>query len=117
MKKRIGIIGLIIGVFIIGGLAFNAFDVDAFGWGHKGASKEEWKEKMEAFEGMTSEEMKEACVESGDCMHFKGFKKDYLKDKLNYEITKIENGIQMIITSDDPEMVEKLHNKADGFDK
>ena len=121
--KKVGIAGLIIGAFIIGGLALNAFDVDAFGWSKHKANSGEWKEKMEAFKGMTSEEMlehKELCLESGDCTYFKGSRDGHFKmldDGLNYEITKLDNGIQMIITSDDPEIVEKLHNKADSFNK
>jgi len=150
VKTKIGISVLVIGAFIASGFALNAFDVDAFGWDkHKGNS-EEWQAKMEEFKGMTPgarKEHREQCMESGDCMHPRGFInrnseewqakieelrangpengewkgrnlgfghffgfRELKSDEVDYEVVNIANGVQLTITSDNSEIVEKLYN-------
>ncbi len=148
-KTKIGIIGLVIASFIIGGFALNAYQVGAFGRGaaigHNffgfmkgGFSKidkasEEWQAKMEEkkammeeFKAMTPEELKAMkeefkanWPEKGEWKghawgkHFFGFKGlKWFSDEVNHDIVNIDNGIQITITSDNPDIVQKLQDMA-----
>jgi len=136
-KIRIAVIALTF--FVIGGLTFTAYQVGAFGngenndhkfgfWrggfgGHDGidkdseewqAKKEEWKTKMEEFKANRTE--------NGDKPH--GFRHPFLfgghkgfGGEINHEVVNLENGVQITITSDNPDLVQKLHDLASKFNK
>ena len=120
-KTKIGIVALILGSFVAGGFALNALDVDAFGWGKfRGADSEEWQAKMGEFKAMTSEEMqeyKEECMEQGDCPYFQmKHKKGFLgmhNEEVNHDVVILDNGVEITITSENPDIIEKLHNLAE----
>ena len=114
---KIGVVGLILGAFVVGGFALNALDVDAFGWGK---NSEEWKAKMEEFKAMTPEEKqqyKEQCMEGEDCPYLRGpmgfGPLKMFGDEVNREVIILDNGIQTTITSDNPDVVQKLHDFAE----
>ena len=167
-KRKIGIVVLVLGAFVAGGFALNAFKVDAFGWGRfngAGINSEEWQAKMQEWKDMTSEErqakmeefranreecrtvmeelknseewqnatqderreMTEEAAGDMDCLMpmgpgprdgfgpgfggcFFGLKLGEYGDKINREVVNIENGIQITITSDNPDIVEKLQS-------
>ncbi len=96
-KTKIGIVVLVLGAFVVGGFAFNAFNAGAFINGkffHKGDGDHEgmmgeWKEKMGEWKKHKAEWM----------------------DEINKEIIALENGIQITITSDNPDIVQMLHDK------
>ena len=119
-KTKIGVAALMVGAFVGGGFLLNALDVDAFGWGFQKGNSEEWQAKMEEFKAMTPEERqehKEQCMEDGEGFHYRignqeGFLKGFVENA-DREIETLENGVQITITSDDPEIVEKLHGFAD----
>ena len=107
-KSKIGIAALAIGAFLAGGLALNALDVDAFGWGfHKEMTPEEMQE------------YKEQCMEEGDCPYARmGHRGGFLRgfsDEVNHEVIILDNGVQITLTSDNPDIVEKLHNFTEKF--
>lgn len=109
-KIKIRNIVLAFVLLLIGGLAFTAYQVGAVGGGsgHKfgfwkgefsGIDKnsEEWKAKMEEFKLKKAENNGE----------WKGY-----GDEVNYEIVDITNGIQITITSDNSDIVQKLQDMA-----
>lgn len=148
-KRKIGIVGLVIAAFIIGGLALNAYQVGAFGKGaavgHKffgfwkgqlgklDKNSEEWQAMMEEKKALIEEkkamtpeewkakieELKASWPEKGEwkghawgkCfLGFKGLK--WFGDEVNHEVVNIDNGIQITITSDNPDIVQKLQDMA-----
>ena len=129
-KTKIGIVVLVLGAFVVGGFAFNAFDAGAFINGklfHRGdgdhegimeewaAEKEEWKgmtpeereAKMEEFKALKGE-WKAGMKEFGFGHPFELFKK--FGDEINHEVIILDNGIQITITSDNPDIIQKLHD-------
>ena len=126
-KTKIGIVVLILGAFVVGGFAFNAFKVEALNAGkfffHKfGIDKEEWGAKKAEWKEMTPEErklkMEELKVLKGEWKaEMKGFKFGHpfglfkkFGDEINHEAIILDNGIQITITSDNPDIVQKLHD-------
>lgn len=163
LKTKIGIAALVLGAFIAGGFALNAFQADAFGWGKWfNRDSEEWQAKMEErkaemdeWNAMSPEErqakmeelkanqeeckavmeelrnseewqeatqeeqremMKEA-MEGEECPAFPGprgpgrlgiFGRHF--DEANYEVVNLDNGIQITITSDNPDIVKRLQD-------
>ena len=111
IKTKISIGILILAAFIAGGFALNAIKSDAF-WGLKGSGEisEEVKAKMEEF--------RVQCQEEGDCLHPRKFKigvgpfKIFNNDEMDHQVIELENGVQITITSDNQESVEKLHDMA-----
>lgn len=134
-KTKLGIVGLVMGTFVLGGVAFTAFQVmagenggeDGHFWrsglhgenggegGHFWKSglhgeidkdSPEWQAKME--------EMKARWEENGDKhgMMKHGFGLMKGDEDANHEIIILENGIQITITSDNQETVDKLHEMA-----
>ncbi len=99
MKKPIIAIA-IISAFIVGGFVFNAissdaFENDAYHWMKGDFDWKEMKEKMAGMDG-----------------HFNKMKSWQYGEEVNYEITNVDNGIQITITSDDPDIVQKLQESA-----
>lgn len=107
--------------FMKGG--FSKIDKDSEEWQ---ARMEERKAKIEEFKAMTPEErrakigeLKANMAENGErkghawgkCLFgFKGLK--WFGDEVNHEIVNIDNGIQITITSDNPNIVQKLQDIA-----
>lgn len=138
-KTKIGIAALILAAFVIGGLAFNAYQVKAFrggGFFHKfgesreewkamtpeerQAKMEEWKAEMEEFKANMPErpengEWKGRGLGFGHLFDFRGLKG--FADKANYEIVNLDNGVQVTITSDNPDIVQKLHDLVERYNK
>lgn len=136
-KTKIGVIALIIGAFVAGGLALNALKSDAF-WGLRGGAeiseemKAEMQERRQAMEELRdSNEWQEADVEqrremmqeiAGDS-NFPGphmgrglgFPRLFkcFGEETNQDIVILNNGIQITITSDNPDIIERLHNIAE----
>lgn len=131
--KKIGIIVIIFAVFVMGGVAFNAYQAGAFGTDDGGykhgffrggfgglhaidKDSPEWQEKKEAW-GEKMEEFKAARSEDGEFKkHGFGFKHPFgfnkFSDEINHEVINIENGVQITITSDNPDLVQKLQDAA-----
>jgi len=133
---KMGIVALVFASFVVGGVALNAYQAGAFGdggGGHKygffkggfdglnGIDKDspEWQEKKDAWKAKM-EEFKEIRSEEGGLKvhgfglrHPFGFKK--FSDEVNHEITNLENGVQITITSDNPDIVQKLQDAAAKF--
>jgi len=136
--KKIGIVVIVFAAFVVGGVAFNAYQVGAFGSGSgdggyrhgffKGGfnglndidkdspewqeKKEAWAEKMEEFKAARSEDGEFSKHGFGFKSHF-GFNKS--SDEINHEVVNIENGVQVTITSDNPDIVQKLQDAAAKF--
>lgn len=138
-KTKIGIAALVIASFVVGGFAFNAYQVGATedGSGHEfgffrggfrslsGIDKdspewEEWQAKMEEWKAKM-EEFKANMPENGEWEgrglrpgHFFGFRgmKGFATDEVNYSVQNINNGVQITITSDNPDIVKKLQERA-----
>lgn len=129
-KTKISIIALVVASFVMGGLTFNAYQVGAFGGGRfgffgggcdlRGLEKDspEWQAKMEECKAKM-EEFKANRPENGEWQGrglrgghfgFKGLKG--FTDEVNYEIKNIDNGVQITITSDKPDIVQKLQEWA-----
>lgn len=133
-KVKISIVALMIGVFIAGGLALNALKSDAF-WGLRRGEemseemKAEMQEHREAMEELRNsdewqeadmeqrrEMMQELC-ENEECPpprmgHKEGLLMGFMEG-VDREVITLDNGIQITVTSDDSEIVEKLHNMAE----
>ena len=132
-KTKTSIIALALTSFLVGGLAFTAYQVGAIGdgSGHKfgfwkggfggfsgidkdseewQAKKEEWKAKMEEFKLNMTENGGEWKGHGWGFGHFFGFKG--YADEINYEVINIANGIQITITSDNPDIIQKLQDIA-----
>ena len=132
---KLGIIVLVFASFVIGGFAFNAYQAGAAGdsddKGHKFGffkggfagfhgvdkdspewqeKKDAWRAKMEAFKADRSTEgpFKTFGARFG---HPFGHKEGFFKD-VNFEVTNLDNGVQITITSDDPDIVQKLQDMA-----
>lgn len=148
-KTKIGIASLVLASFVIGGIAFNAYQVGAFGGFHRfgffgggcdlsGLEKgtPEWQAKVDEckvekqaqmgeFKTMTPEErqakMEEMRANWPDNMNmpFKGrghmfghmFGPKGL-DGVNHQVQNISNGVQITVTSDNPDTVTKLQEWA-----
>ena len=132
-KTKISIIILALTVFLVGGFAFTVYQVGAFrsGSSHElgfwkdefsGIDKnseewqikmEEWKAKMEEFKLNKMEndgEWKEHDWGLHDSFGFKAWKGYF--DEINYDFIDINNGIQVTITSDNLDIVQKLQDIA-----
>lgn len=76
-------------------------------------NSEEWQAKMEGWEAMSSEERR-AKMEEMKGFGCKGpfglLKKFGFGDEVNHEAIALNNGIQITITSDNPDIVQKLHD-------
>ena len=133
--KKLGVITLIFASFVIGGFALNAYQAGAFGdsdgKGHKFGffkggfggfhgidkdspewqeKKDAWQAKMEVFKADRSTDgpLKTFGVKLGHPIgHSKGFFKD-----ANFEVVNLDDGVQITITSDDPDIVQKLQDMA-----
>ncbi len=95
-KTKIGIVVLILGAFVVGGFAFNAFNAGALINGkffHKGDGD---------YEGMMEEWKKH---KAGWMMGMKKY-----SDEINHEAIILDNGIQITITSDNPDIIQMLHD-------
>jgi len=124
-KRKIGIISLVVALFVIGVLAFNSFQAVAiedtnndqtndhehkFGfWKDKFSDidkdSEEWQAKIEKFKAHTTDH-------DGDKKeHHRGFTGLHSED-VDYKVENLDNGVQFTITSDDPEIVQKLQDAA-----
>lgn len=99
IKKPIVAIA-IISAFVVGGFTFNAITSDAFGnnMGHWTKGDFDWKEMKEKMAGKFG--------------HFGKIRMWQYSDEVNYEIINIDNGIQVTITSDDPDIIQKLQEYA-----
>lgn len=126
-KTKIFIGALILAAFALGGFAFNTYKAEALNAGkfffHKlGINKEDWKAKKEEWEGMTPEEYK---AKMEEFKALKGEWKPEIKefgfgcpfwlfkkfgDEINHETITLDNGIQITITSDNSDIVQKLHD-------
>ena len=133
--KKLGVITLVFASFIIGGFALNAYQAgaagDSDGKGHKFGffkggfagfhevdkdspewqeKKDAWRAKMEAFkaDGSTAGHFK---TSGARFSHPFGHKEGFFKD-VNFEVTNLDNGVQVTITSDDPDIVQKLQDMA-----
>ena len=126
-KTKIFIGALVLAAFVLGGFALNSYKAEALNAGrflfHKfGINKEEWIAEKEGWQEMTQEErqakMEELKALKGEWMvEMKGFGFGYpfglfkeFGDEINHEVITLDNGIQITITSDNPDIVEKLHN-------
>ncbi len=131
-KTKIFIGALVLSAFVVGGFAFNAYKAEALNAGkfffHKfGIDKEEWGAKKEEWKEMMPEEykakMEELKAQKGEWKagmkgyksgHFFGLFKKF-GEGINHEIITLDNGIQITITSDNPDIVEKLHSFVEKF--
>ena len=136
IKSKIGIAALMIGVFVAGGFMFNAIKSDAFfgfKWGpeiseetkaqteeHREAMQElrnsdEWQEAdREQRREMLQELMGENDFPGIPMGHGPGLLKCF-GDDVNHEIIVLDNGIQITLTSDNPDVVERLQNFVEKF--
>ncbi len=119
-KTKIFIGALIFAAFVLGGFALNAYKAEALKAGtfffHKfGIDKEGWKAKKEEWKEMTPEEHKAKMegLKFGD--PFGLFKK--FGDEVNHEVITLDNGIQVTITSDNSDIVQKLHDFVEKFNE
>lgn len=140
-KTKIGIILFAVLSFIVGGLAFSAYQADAFGRGGFGFGKmfkgdkpeitEEMKAQMEErkavmqaqreeWQNMTAEE-RQAKMEEMNAdrpakrdFGFMGMRgmPGISQDEINHEVVNIENGVQITITSDNADVVQKIQEMA-----
>lgn len=133
IQRKIGIIVIIFVSFILGGLAFSAYQAGAFSLGNggdhhkygffKGAiggfhgidkDSPEWQEKKEAWEAKV-DALRASGSKTGEFRkhgfgfgHSFGFKR--FSDEVNHEVINLDNGIQITITSDNPDIVQKLQD-------
>jgi hypothetical protein len=122
MKTKIGIISLVLVSLVIGGIAFNAYQVEAGrGLFHKiNKNSEEWQAQKGEWKEMSAEERKakmEALKgEKGllGFMHPRGLMKKFADDVIR-EVVNIDDGIQITITSDNEDIVQKLQAFAEKF--
>lgn len=136
IKTKISVAALVIASFVIGGFAFNTYQARAVGNGddsHKfgflkggfhglngidkdspewQAKMEEWKVKMQEFKVNRSEngELRGRGLIHGYLFGFKGLKG--FTDEVNYEVVNINNGVQITITSGNPDVVQKLQERS-----
>lgn len=141
-KTKIFIGALVLAAFVVGGFAFNAYKVEALNAGkfffHKfGINKEEWGIKKEEWKAMTPEEykikMEELKALKGEWkgewktgwkteMEGLGFECPFwlfkkFGDEINHEVITVENGIQITITSDNSDIIQKLHDFVEKFNE
>lgn len=108
---------VIVSAFVIGGFAFNAFTSDAFGDG-EGNGFEFLKDRAKQIGDFDWEKMKEKMAgKDGEWKvkkfgHFAGVGMREYRDEISHEISNIENGIQIVLTSDNPDIVQKLQEFA-----
>lgn len=129
-KTKILISALILAAFVVGGLSFNAFRAEALkGAGsffHKSdmnkedwaAYKEDWAALKEEWKDMSTEEQKakkEAMKGLKSGHSFWMFKK--FGDEINHEIITLDDGIQITITSGNPDIVQKFRSLVEKFNK
>ena len=133
--KKLVVITWVFASFIGGGFAFNAYQAgavgDSDGKGHMfgffrggfagfhGVDKDspEWQEKKDAWRAKMEEFKADRSTEGSfktfgtrfghPFDHNKGFFKD-----VNFEVTNLDNGVQITITSDDSDIVQKLQDMA-----
>ena len=134
IKTKIGIATLVLAAFVVGGFALNAFKAEALkGAGfffHKfGVDKEDWAAKKAEWKEMTPEELKAKKEElkalKGEWKTgMKGFKFGHpfgwfkkFSDEISHEVIILDNGIQITITSDNADIIQKLHDLAEKFNK
>ena len=132
---KLGIIVLVFASFVIGGFALNAYQAGAVGdsdsKGHKfgffrggfaglhGLDKDssEWQEKKDAWHAKMEAFKKDRSTErpfktfGARFGHPFGHKKGFFND-VNFEVVNFNNGVQITITSDDPDIVQKLQDMA-----
>jgi hypothetical protein len=149
-KTKLGIGTLVVASFIVGGIAFNAFQADAFGgsrmfgffrggeqcdlaglekgseeWQAKmeecktgrEAQMEDWKNMSEEERKAKMEEIKVNIPEKGEWkrgpIHPAGFRGLIgFYDEVTREVVNLDNGIQITITSENSEVVQKLQEAA-----
>jgi len=145
-KTKIGIGTLVVASFIIGGIAFNAFQADAFGGSRMfgffrggeqcdlaGIEKgsEEWQAKMEEcktereaqmedWKNMSEEERQtkmEDLKNNGQWQGKMGRPFGHMglmgfSDEVTREVVNLDNGVQITITSENSEVVQKLQEAA-----
>ena len=113
IKAKISVAALILAAFVVGGFAFNAYKAEALkGVGfffHKfGVNKEDWAAKKEEWLAQKGEWKAE----------WRGkMKKHGFGEDINHEVIILDNGIQITITSDNSDIVQKLHDLAEKFNK
>ncbi len=132
-KTKISIIVLALALFLVSGFVFTVYQVGAFGNGDghefgfwKGEfsgidkNSEEWQVKIEEWKSKM-EEFKLSKVENGEeweghdwgSGHSFGFKAwEGYSDEINYDFMDIDDGIQVTITSDNSDIVQKLQDIA-----
>ena len=123
IKAKISIAALVLAAFVVGGFAFNAYKAEALKGAefffHKfGVNKEDWAAKKEewlAQKGEWKAEWKGEMKEHGFGCPLGLFKK--FNEEINHEVITLENGIQITITSDNLDIVQKLHDLAEKFNK
>lgn len=153
-KTKIGIAALVLASFVVGGFAFNAYQVGAFGGGHmfgffkggcdlSGLEKDspEWQAKMDECKADREMKMEERKAQMGE---FKAMATEERQAKLeefkenmpenaplkgrghmfghmfgpkglseaDYQVQNLSDGVQITITSDDPDAVTKLQEWA-----
>lgn len=126
-KTKIGIISFAVLSFVIGGLAFSAYQADAFGRGGFGFGRmfngdkpeitEEMKAQMEERKAEMQaqrEEWQDMTAEERQAKHPRGFMGMHgiNSDEVNHEVVNIGNGVQITITSDNPDVVQKIQEMA-----
>lgn len=130
-QRKIAVVVVVFVSFVIGGVALNAYQAGAFGdggfrhgffrGGFEGLHEidkdsPEWQEKKEAWEAKM-EEFKADRLEDGEFTK-EGFGfghpfgSNKFSDEVTHEVINIDNGIQITITSDNPDIVQKLQDAA-----
>ena len=141
-KTKIFIGALVLVAFALGGFALNTYKAEALNAGkfffHKfGINKEDWAAKKEEWKGMTPEEYKAKMEElkalKGEWKgEWEGEWKTEIKgfgfecpfwlfkkfgDEVNHEVITLDDGIQITITSDNSDIIQKLHGFVEKFNK
>ena len=135
-KTKIGIAALVFVSFVAGGFAFSAYQVGAFGRGcmsnlfksrcdlkglEKGSPewqakarecRKEWREMNPEERQAKLKELKENMPKDTSFRKYKGrghiFGHIFGSKRVNYQVQNLSNGVQITITSDDSNIVEKL---------
>lgn len=111
---------------------FNGIDKDSLEWQTKMEERKtqmgEWREmtpeerqaKMEEFkanmpERPENDEWKGRGLGFGHFFGFRGMKR--FADEVNYEVVNLDNGVQITITSDNSDIIQKLYDFAKKYNK